>query len=391
MNPLLVWPVMAAITALGLQGQVARLDGEQISGHFVQLDREAVALNVAGEDRTVPLGELLEVRVTDRQPVTPAETPLATVTLIDGSQLHCQQVQTDADICRCQSKSAGPIEVPLVRVAHIRLGAAVASQTQDWSRLLEKESRRDLLVVRRDNGLDFYDGVVGQIAAASVAFLLDGDEVPVGREKVFGVIYFRRPQDLPEAACELKFADGSRLSAMSVVWNDSGLQATLRGGDRLELKSAELLAVDYSAGKIAFLSELEPRAVDYTPFFDTVWEYRRNRSLDGGPIRLDGESYQSGLAIHSRTRLQYRLGRKYRQFKAVMGIDDAIQSGLGSVNVVIRGDDRVLLEAIVEGGASAVPLDLDVTNVLDLEILVDFGDGLDIGDHLDLANARVIK
>ena len=106
---------------------------------------------------------------------------------------------------------------------------------------------------------------------------------------------------------------------------------------------------------------------------------------------MDGESYQSGLAIHSRTRLQYRLGRKYRQFKAVMGIDDAIQSGLGSVNVVIRGDDRVLLEAIVEGGASAVPLDLDVTNVLDLESLVDFGDGLDIGDHLDLANARVIK
>ena len=38
-----------------------------------------------------------------------------------------------------------------------------------------------------------------------------------------------------------------------------------------------------------------------------------------------------------------------------------------------------------------VKLDLDVTGVVELEIFVDFGEQNEVGDCLDLADAKVVK
>jgi hypothetical protein len=63
----------------------------------------------------------------------------------------------------------------------------------------------------------------------------------------------------------------------------------------------------------------------------------------------------------------------------------------GNVRLVIQGDDRVLLETSVAGTEAARLVDLDLTGVRRLSILVDFGENLDVADHLDLAEARIVK
>jgi hypothetical protein len=76
----------------------------------------------------------------------------------------------------------------------------------------------------------------------------------------------------------------------------------------------------------------------------------------------------------------------------VAGIDQLVaRNGRGDVHVVISGDGKPLWEADVRGTGEPQTLDLDVSGVRDLEILVDFGSDLDISDHLDLADARVIQ
>jgi hypothetical protein len=152
----------------------------------------------------------------------------------------------------------------------------------------------------------------------------------------------------------------------------------------------QVLSLDFSSGKVRFLSQLEPREVKYTPFFDQVWTYCRDRPRDGGSLRLGNKEYARGLWIHSRTFLKYRLSGDYRRFQAVMGIDQAV-APLGNVHVVISGDGKTLLESDVRGSDPPQNLDLDVAGVRDLEILVDFGGDLDIADHLDLADAKVVK
>jgi hypothetical protein len=73
-----------------------------------------------------------------------------------------------------------------------------------------------------------------------------------------------------------------------------------------------------------------------------------------------------------------------------MGIDDSVRR-LGNVRVLISGDSKALFDGVVKGTDAPRPLDLDVRGVRDLEILVDYGAELSIGDHLDLADARLLK
>ena len=58
---------------------------------------------------------------------------------------------------------------------------------------------------------------------------------------------------------------------------------------------------------------------------------------------------------------------------------------------MIEGDDRVLWEGTVAGTDPAKPLELDIRGVRRLTVRVDFGKDLDVGDHLDLCEARLVK
>jgi hypothetical protein len=73
-----------------------------------------------------------------------------------------------------------------------------------------------------------------------------------------------------------------------------------------------------------------------------------------------------------------------------MGID-ALVGRRGNVRVVISADGKPLLETDVRGIDKPRLVDLDVSGRRELQILVDFGKDLDIADHLDLADARLIR
>ncbi len=117
---------------------------------------------------------------------------------------------------------------------------------------------------------------------------------------------------------------------------------------------------------------------------------RKDTNLGGGPLELDGRAYSKGLALHSRTELVYRMPGDFRRFQATVGIDDAVRPR-GNVHFVLRGDDRVLFESVVAGTDPPKPLDVDISGVRRLSVLVDFGDDLDVADHFDLCEARIVK
>src|SRR5262249_23393364 len=239
--------------------------------------------------------------------------------------------------------------------------------------------------------------------------LLDGDEVPVAREKVYGIIYHRRLPTLPKAIGEVRLSSGDVLSITRFAWDGENLKVRVPSGADIAVPAAQLAAIDFSSGKVLYLSDAEPRDVKYVPFFDIVHEYRRDRSLDGTPLTLAGKSYSRGLAIHSKTTLRYRIGGDYTRLQTVAGIDDTVSrltpkdppNGTDGkpderylsayLGLVISGDGKILFDSIIKGTDAPRNLDLDVNGIRDLEILVDFGNNVDIADHLDLAGAKVIK
>jgi hypothetical protein len=173
----------------------------------------------------------------------------------------------------------------------------------------------------------------------------------------------------------------------------------------------DLTLADFSAGKIAYLSDLEPASQHWTPLVAlpstasaaaAYGKVRRDSSAFGGPLALVSSEnaaanqrdrtrlFDKGLAIRSRTELVYRLPAGYRRFTALAGIDPHAAAG-GNVKLTIEGDDRELFSREIAGNEPPVPLDFEIAGVRRLTITVDYGRNLDTGDWLILGDARVVK
>lgn len=381
--------VLLAALAEFPTAEVETLKGDRHTGALAELTSEKLRLQTGDTHLELPTGDVVSVRFPSATPPEPLAGPR--VLLVDGSRLTATEFSVQKGEARIATPQFGVILLPIARVAQVRFGISTGKLDEGWNGLAARDSKTDRLVVRKEDVLDHLDGTVGDVGE-KIGFLLDGDEVPVARDKVYGIFFRRKAGGTPKGTCQVELAGGDVLTTVGATWNGKEFLLRLAAGPELTVPSAALAALDFSAGKIRYLSQLEPRDVKYVPYFDPISlrEYRRDRSLDGTPISLAGKTYARGLAINSRTTLRYRIAGEYTRFQGVMGIDDSVR-GYGNVSVVISADGKPLLEREVKGGGAPYPFTLDVTGVRDLEILVDFGADANIGDHLDLADARLIK
>jgi len=187
---------------------------------------------------------------------------------------------------------------------------------------------------------------------------------------------------------------GNVIIAKSVQIDESAVSIESVSGATTKYAALNKLArLDFSKGKLSYLSDLDPIEKDETSTEDLVFPYRRDRNLYGGPLRLKGETYSKGLALHSRTVLTYDLGSEYQLFRAVLGVDDVVRSENGAavyVKVIIEADGRELFRGDVRSKDDPKPLALDVKNVRRLRISV-VSPLLDLGNQVDLCDARVSK
>jgi hypothetical protein len=199
--------------------------------------------------------------------------------------------------------------------------------------------------------------------------------------------------------CQVTDITGSQWNVKTVRLVDRRLELVTAAGVAAALPIAHVTKLDFSGGNLVWLSDLEPESLSWQPFIDSqlpaaslvkLFQPRRNRSFSGEPLLLGGTEYPRGLALRSRTELVYRLADQFRQFHAVIGIDDRVRDS-GNVVVVISGDQRVLFSKPITGHDPPLPVDLDVTGAKRLKILVDFGQELDLGDLLHLCDARLTK
>ncbi len=371
--------------------EVSTLKGEQHVGSLERLSSDEAVLKTPTGELTIPAAELLAIRV-PAGTTAPAATEVAVeIRLTDGSRLRASSFASTGTVAVIEHPQLGSLKLPMTVVQSVRFAAPDAKVENAWNQLLDKSAKKDQVAVRKGDVLDHLDGVIGSLDEATVKFQLDGDEIPVKRERVFGLIYSRRENVSSKAVVAVDLASGDRLAGKGVSFDGAAWKVKLVSGAEVSVLMPLVQSVDFSLGKIAYLSNLEPRDVKYTPFFDFVWEYRRDRSLDGKSLSLGNKVYAKGLALHSLTVMKYRLGGDYRRFQAVMGIDDDIRVA-GNVDVVIKGDGRPLFKGAARVNQPPQPLDLDVTGVVELEITVDYGDDkLDIGDRLHLADAKVVK
>jgi hypothetical protein len=377
--------------------EISTLQGKSHTGILQQLSETGVTLALTDRRADIPLADVLEIRFLKSKKQRSDNSKRSQVVFVDGSQITCKKVTTTGETISLESDRLGAIKLALSTVQSIRFDVSNIQFDASWKAITQRKLKNDLIVIPKETVLDPVRGVVGGIDENNVIFLLDGEEIPVKREKTYGVVFARENVPNSPAVCEVTLDNFDHVHVQRIFWDGVSFQARIADGVEVRLAGHVVTALDFSAGKVRYLSQIEPRDVEYTPFFDDEAErelikYRRNKNQQGNPLRLGKQQFTRGLWIHSKTILRYRIGSDFRRFQAVMGIDFPVASkGRGDVHVVISGDGKTLLEADVKGTDSPRNLDLDVSGIRDLEILVDFGGDLSIADHLVLAEARVIK
>jgi len=398
MTELAVAILLVALGA-GPEVNVETLEGQSHTGALAQLGPEQVTIEGPNGPVALPLDRLRRLTPAG-EPEAAEEQPAAWIALADGSSICARQYSTKEGKARVVLFDGRSVEVALERVRHVRLQPADPAARQEWQRILEKQFHSDVLVIRKDETVNYFAGVLHEVGADAVRFEFEGETIPVDRGKVFGMVYHHASEpSLPEPLGRLADVSGSQWAVSAMSLDGQTLQITTPAGVKLQTPFASLVWLDLSAGKIQYLSDLEPVAVEWTPFFgaageipvlDRFFEPRQDANLSGRPLQLAGKQYRKGLCLHSRTAMVFRLPGEFRWFEAVAGIDDAVRPQ-GNVRLVIHGDGRVLWEKQLSGRDEPERIRLEIAGVRRLGILVDFGEDLDVADHLDLCEARVIK
>jgi NPCBM/NEW2 domain-containing protein len=193
--------------------------------------------------------------------------------------------------------------------------------------------------------------------------------------------------------------DGSRLRAGFLRWNAKQLELQTPAGRGLALPNEALAEVFLDDGRLRFLSDMTPTAVDEaSPFGDDLgltWPHRMDRSVTGGPLSAGGRNWSRGIGVHAPSRLTFALDGEWRELRGAVAIDDEVLrlSARGSVifRVIVDGEQR-FESPVVRGGDPVLDLPrIALQDARELLLEVDLATDLHVADRADWLGVVLVK
>lgn len=372
--------VMAGLVA-GLPGNWAAADDQMIAVTIATTDGDTVtglleAIDASGirivTDSAVGVLPVASVRRIDRQ--EPAAAAVAGVMLIgtDGTRLSGSDVTWEGDTVRLET-SAGVVSLPVGRVQTIDWLRANRPGGNDgeplWRQSLPEELESDVVVVAKGDETQCVPCAILGITADTVRVMLDGETIPVKRDRVIGLEWLREPVAAGGIIVQVA---GGMLPASRVEWSPEGLTID----DVVRFPPASLRSIDYAAARTTRLAGLTPERLDVEPFFGSLADI--DKLADAFRPRVladDADSLRRDLLIRARTAAVWRVPPGSRSFTTAISRGAAVGSG---PLVVIAVDEREVFRGSSDddsttGGAGSGPVEVPLDGARRLSIIVDYG------------------
>lgn len=387
--------------------KISMLDGQTHSGALTAVTQTDVEIAQDGAPVKLPIDDVMVIEFPATAAATSEETQMLFFT--DGSQVHGTAIVRTAKSLTAQTALFGAVDTSVEAIHAVRLQAENSSFTQQWNTFLKRDAEKDNLVVaKRDgSGLDFLAGIVSNVTATQVEFLLDGETIPVPAERVYGIVFARTKKAATPATIQLTSVVGDVLSVKSITLEGDQFKAETAWGQTVSIASSSLQKIDLSSGRIQFLSDMpalaerfdgvDPENSLFTGLIDAdqqklLFGPQRNITIERqSRLRLRGREFTKGLCIHSKTEMQWDLEKRFSAMECLVGIDDEVAfNGSHAVALKITADGNVLFEKLIATTDDPLPLRLSLVGVSTLTVLVDFGDGSSVCDWLNLADAKLV-
>ena len=269
---------------------------------------------------------------------------------------------------------------------------------------LPKDAAGDLIVVQKKEAVDLVEGIVGDVTAETVQFSVDGDVVPVKRAEVVGLVYFhsqRLAMRAGDRGDRRKSRPAGRSGRQKLPWSMERFAVTTTFGGTLAIGRWNAVpSIDFSPSRMVYLSDLPPESAEWTPCLDfgkrtetlsqfykpqvRLFARRRHRCSIGG------KTYRKGVAMAARTVLEYKIAGR-GQAVSRHRRDRRFGPRRRQHQADVEGDGKNLYTGKITGHDKPADLKFDVSGVKRLRIMADFGGGADVGDYLDLGDARIVK
>lgn len=395
--------IVAGVFLLALLGSGAAW-AEEISTYTSRWDAKVKGFRQAGGkwlldtgERSVDLEEVVHLRYADQ--LLEGALPQVVLTLTNGDRLAGTVIDGSALGLTIRNSALLRVDVGLERIRalvfpqNIPADHTVATVTD---RLLSRKSTRDEVILKAGSETE------GTIQKFGVTFLeistdrLGTLTIPYEKVSAVGVLEVTPPPEEKDLRVTVCLTDGSRITGLPRAGREReiGIESSLLG--EMRIPTSRILFIYVQGGRTTYISDLEPEKVESTPFFPREFPWRpylnRDRSYGGGAIRLGGVVYPKGLGCHSRVEATYDLGGAYRSLDGLLGIDDEVAGGKGSVifRVVLDGRE-VYSSGEVTHRDGPKRLGIQVKEARKLTLVVDYGKNIHIQDRADWADLRLTK
>ncbi len=387
-------PSLLPATTARADERIVLLDGAEATIAIATIDD-------SGELRPIPpdpvprfLDDLLELRPLEFNLLAVAEAPhpAVLVQLHDGTSIQAAAIRlADERATVDWPHSPTPLSLAIDDLARVTWGSTgplLSSSDIRW----RASAETDRVILRDGAGFQVVPGLVSAITADSLTIDAEGQSRELPRDRVSAVV-FAQPAGVigPPATRHLELSDGSSLESNKVTYRDSTWAVHLGASTSVRLPRDAVRRVLVRSPRLRWLSTLAPATVEQAPLaaWPRVWQ--RDRAVTGGPLTLGTRRYSRGIGTQAPTRLTYRLDGRFESFIAEVGLDAAVR-GRGDCQVSVWGDaPQPLVSFRLHGSDPARTVRVSVAGLRQLALAVEPGEHLDLADHVDWADARLIQ
>lgn len=326
------------------------------------------------------------------------------VELSDGTKVVAKSAQILGEEVSLTLHHGGTIRIPVTATSWVLLKAQSSKDRQSWNEKLSKKRKRDAVAVLKkdtenpDGILNMVEGTLGKgdTEGKTIEFAPVGANkaIPVPQANLFGLVYLRSlDASARPVICKVIDMQQSEFLVSALAVEKQSMKLTTSSGTTFDLPLDSIHKVDFSRGKLAYLSDMEPTRLVLTMDEDRISTFRKDTNLDGGPLKIQGTIYPKGLSMLATTEVEYDLKGEYREFHALAGFDDLVGGIDDKVILEIDGDGKQLakLELSRSDKLRVKPVHLAIKDVQRLRIVVRSPGALDFGRHIDLVNPQVSK
>ncbi|MEZ6142865.1 MAG: NPCBM/NEW2 domain-containing protein [Zavarzinella sp.] len=395
--------------------ELTTLEGKKATGEVMAIGKLELTFQVNGMPQKYPLTELNTVEFGNKPKPIPANATYTMVELTDGTTIRCTSFKLDGKtaILEVPDFAAGTtsrMQVPMTTIFTVLKEAQDLRRELRFRELIRSRGRFDLWVISKPGAMEnkeTYDAIPGTFGPGdleknSIKFTRQGAnplDLPIDR--IAGMIFNQLPGEAPPTICTVQDSLGNNYAAKSVERTANGFTVNTVAGLKLEMASNQISKFDFGSNSVKYLSEMEYKLayessvlpIELLKVFKNEFPDRKGLELYVDAKTLKKVTYRKGLWVHPDVILEFPLERKFKTFRASVGIDPRYYGNSDvSINLVVEGDGTPLLRNEIKAGSPITEINVNLQNCDLLRIRVETPKGeLDAGRALVIGDGKVMK